>query len=93
MKSKVILKNRPDGEMEQWLAKHIGPRMHWMAQSVGGQGWIAKSKTIDNPGYEFDAISKHRYAIKRRTVWELTFEDDRYATWFGLMFSDQIYNV
>jgi hypothetical protein len=56
-------------EHEAWIAKNIGPRMHWLHNSRGGQGWIAK---------------------RNGRTWTLTFEDDRYATLFGLMFSEVI---
>jgi hypothetical protein len=56
-------------EHEAWIAKNIGPRMHWLHNSRGGQGWIAK---------------------RNGRVWTITFEDDRYATLFGLMFSEVI---
>ena len=29
-------------EQEQWLAKNIGPRLHWIHNSRGGEGWIVK---------------------------------------------------
>lgn len=59
-------------EQEQWLAKHIGPRMHYTHQSIGGQGWIAKKN------YKPGMVG---------TYWNLTIEDDKYATLFTLMFS------
>lgn len=64
--------NRLTDEEEQWLAKHIGPRMHYTHQSIGGQGWIAKKN------YKPGMVT---------TYWQLTLEDDRYATLFKLMFS------
>jgi hypothetical protein len=36
------LKRSLGSHEEQWLAKNIGPRMHYMHNSIGGQGWIAK---------------------------------------------------
>lgn len=64
--------NRLTDEEEQWLAKNIGPRMHYTHQSIGGQGWIAKKN------YKPGMVT---------TYWQLTLEDDRYATLFTLMFS------
>lgn len=64
--------NRLTDEEEMWLAKHIGPRMHYTHQSIGGQGWIAKKN------YKPGMVT---------TYWQLTLEDDRYATLFKLMFS------
>ena len=60
-----------NGEQEQWLAKNIGPRMHYIHNSIGGQGWIAK--------YDWSSGMVDRH-------WTLTFEDERYATFFTLMF-------
>lgn len=69
----ITLKNNTlTPEQEQWLAKNIGPRMHYTHQSIGGQGWIAKKN------YKPGMVS---------TYWQLTIEDDRYATLFTLMFS------
>ena len=67
----INLKNRLNGEQEQWLAKNVGPRMHYLHNSVGGQGWISR--------YDWTAGLVTRQ-------WTLTFEDDRYATYFSLMF-------
>ena len=67
--------NRLTDEEEQWLAKNVGPRMHYTHQSIGGQGWIAK-RTYVPEGTDM---------VKQ--VYTLTLEDDRYATLFKLMFS------
>lgn len=64
--------NRLTGEEEQWLAKNVGPRMHYTHQSIGGHGWIVKKN------YKPGMVSEY---------WQLTLEDDRYATLFTLMFS------
>jgi hypothetical protein len=45
--------------------------MHYTHQSIGGQGWIAKKN------YKPGMVS---------TYWNLTFEDDRYASFFLLKF-------
>lgn len=66
------------GEQENWLAKNVGPRLHYLHNSIGGEGWIAKKKqytTSDGMAYS-------------HTVWELTFQDERYATWFRIMFPE-----
>lgn len=72
----ITLKHSLNGEQEQWLAKNIGPRLHYIHNSIGGQGWLAKYKWL--PGM-----------VSRR--WTLTFEDDRYATFFALKFSESIH--
>jgi len=56
---------------EDWLLKHIGPRLHYTHQSVGGEGWICKR--VFKPGMV-------------GVYYNLTIEDDRYATWFILHF-------
>jgi hypothetical protein len=38
----IKLNNRLGWEEEQWLAKNIGPRLHYLHNSIGGQGWIAR---------------------------------------------------
>lgn len=59
-------------EQEQWLAKNVGPRMHYLHNSIGGQGWIAKR--------EWHPSMVNQY-------WYLTLEDDRLATFFTIRFS------
>jgi hypothetical protein len=71
MKTTINLKHGLSGEQEQWLAKNIGPRMHYLHNSIGGQGWIAR----------YDWTSG---VVQRQ--WTLTFEDERYATFFLLNF-------
>ncbi len=71
MTTSIVLKNGLQPEQEQWLAKNIGPRMHFIHNSIGGQGWIAKYTWA--PGM----VSRE---------WVLTVEDERYATFFTLMF-------
>lgn len=76
---KIRIKDRPNSMQEQWLTKHIGPRMHWMSKSIGGQGWIAKEEV--NVEKQEDGTPLVRYD------WYLTFEDDKMATYYTLMFS------
>ena len=59
---------------EDWLAKNVGPRMHYLHNSIGGQGWIIKQQKTTPDGLS--------YELK----WTLTLEDDKYATWFLMMF-------
>lgn len=74
--TKIILDNNFTGEHETWLIKNIGPRMFYLHSSIGGEGWIAKKSYIKN------IDSKHH-----TTVWEIHFEDNRYASFFALKFS------
>jgi hypothetical protein len=67
----IKLKSGLQPKQEQWLAKNIGPRMHYIHNSIGGQGWVAKQQW--DPGVS----SRH---------WTLTLEDERYASFFLIMF-------
>ena len=67
----ITLKSHLGGEEQKWLDKHIGPRLHYIHNSIGGQGWIAKKEW--EPGM-----------VKQ--YWTLTFEDERYASFFLLKF-------
>lgn len=71
MSISIKLKNRPNGEEESWLAKNIGPRMFYLHNAIGGQGWIAR--------YEWTANVVSR-------EWVLTLEDERYASFFLIKF-------
>lgn len=67
---------------EDWLAKNIGPRMHYLHNSIGGQGWIAKQY---NEQVIRETSDGEKYTSHSR-VWKLTLEDDRFATFFLMMF-------
>lgn len=67
----IPLKDGLHAEEEQWLAKNIGPRLHYIHNSIGGEGWIARNE------WEPSMVQKR---------WYLTLEDDRYATFFLLKF-------
>jgi hypothetical protein len=67
----IKLKHGLNAREEQWLAKNIGPRMHYIHTSIGGQGWLVKQQW--DPG----VYSRH---------WTLTLEDERYASFFLIMF-------
>lgn len=67
----ITLKEGLQPEHEQWLLKNIGPRLHYTHMSTGGEGWIVKKNF--KPGM----VSVY---------WNLTFEDERYASWFLLNF-------
>lgn len=59
-------------KQEQWLAKNVGPRMFYLHNSIGGQGWVAKNQ------WDPEMICKR---------WYLTLEDEKLATFFILKFS------
>lgn len=70
---KIPLRNNVlTDEQHHWLCKNIGPRLHYLHNSIGGQGWIAKKEW--DPGM-----------VNQR--WYLTLEDDKMATYFTIMFS------
>jgi hypothetical protein len=58
---------------EKWLIKNVGPRMFYIHNSIGGQGWIAKRQSYS------------RYS--EPSTWTLTLEDDKLATFFVIKFS------
>jgi hypothetical protein len=64
--------NTLTGEQEQWLAKNVGPRLHYLHNSIGGQGWLVKNE------WEPSMVQKR---------WYLTLEDERLATFFAIKFS------
>jgi hypothetical protein len=71
------------GEHENWLAKNVGPRLHYLHNSIGGEGWIAKKGT--------EEVEMEGHGVTYRghvTVWNLTFQEDKYATWFRIMFPE-----
>lgn len=67
---------------EDWLAKNVGPRMHYLHTSIGGQGWIAKRA---DRKIESETSDGEKYTLYE-SYWKLTLEDERYATWFKIMF-------
>lgn len=73
----VHLTNNLSSEQEAWLAKTIGPRLFYLHNAIGGEGWVAKQEWT--PGMVY----------KR---WTLTFEDDRYATFFLIKYPQGVYN-
>lgn len=79
----INLDNGLNPEQEDWLAKNVGPRMHYLHNSIGGQGWLAKKEYE-----EVDYVNLQGNKSKMRLiVWKLTFEDEKFASWFTIMFS------
>jgi hypothetical protein len=78
----IKLKHGLDPNAEQWLAKNIGPRMHYLHNSIGGQGWIAKQH---NEPVTHETSDGERYTSHHR-VWKLTLEDERFVSFFLLQF-------
>ena len=73
MATKIALRNnRLTSEEEQWLAKNVGPRMNYLHNSIGGQGWLVKREWLPNMVHQ---------------EWYLTLEDERLATFFTIKFS------
>lgn len=77
----IKLKDRLKPQQELWLTKNIGPRMHYLHNSIGGQGWVCKLSDEQKIVYNHDN-SRTFHA----RVWTLTLEDERYASFFILMF-------
>ena len=67
-------------KQEQWLIKNVGPRLHYIHNSIGGQGWIAKKQKVI---VQNEDVGTHSSVVQ----WDLTFQDDKMATWFTIMFS------
>jgi hypothetical protein len=67
----IKLKSGLQPKQEQWLAKNVGPRMHYMHNSIGGQGWIA------NMCWTPELTGRQ---------WRLTLDDERYVSFFLIMF-------
>jgi len=78
----IKLKDGLKGAEEQWLAKNIGPRMHYLHNSIGGQGWIAKRKLSEVDRFSIDGDKTTGMTHQ----WFLTLEDERFATFFLMMF-------
>jgi hypothetical protein len=36
-------------EVEAWCMKNIGPRMYYLHNQIGGQGWVIKRAALDAP--------------------------------------------
>ena len=53
--------------------------MHWMKKSIGGEGWIAKE--------EMKLEKQEDGNILVRYDWYLTFEDNKMATYYTILFS------
>lgn len=51
MTATIELSDLPRGEAEQWILQNVGPRLHWLHNSVGGQGWIIK-RDYPNKGWK-----------------------------------------
>lgn len=78
----IKLKSGLSPRAEQWLAKNVGPRLHYLHNSIGGEGWLMK---LHNEQSIVDGDDGKQYTSHYR-VWKLTLEDDRLASWFLLQF-------
>ena len=70
----ITLKSGLSPRAEQWLAKNVGPRLHYLHNSIGGEGWIMKLTNVSPDGLAYER------------QWLLTLEDERFASWFLLQF-------
>ena len=76
MAVKIRLPKQLSPLQEQWLMQNIGPRMHYLHNSIGGQGWLVKKEWKKHEFRETTA-SQH---------WYLFIEDDKLANFFILKF-------
>jgi hypothetical protein len=75
--AKIRLKDKLTSIQEQWLIQNIGPRMHYLHNSIGGQGWRVKKV------WEADKFRENNTASLR---WYLTIDNDKLASFFALKF-------
>lgn len=77
----IKLKHGLQPAEEQWLSKNIGRRLHYLHNSIGGEGWIAKQhneqEVLQDEGGSF---------TRHKRVWKLTLENESYASFFLLQF-------
>jgi hypothetical protein len=78
VKSRVRLGRRLNPREEMWLIKNVGPRLHYLPRSIGGQGWLAKC--------EQEEMTTRTGVVSKALVWYLEFEDDKLASYFVLKF-------
>lgn len=65
----VKIGQRPSESQILWLEKNIGPRTHWIKNSVGGHGWRAIEGT--NPKREwFITFDNDAHASWFTLVWK-----------------------
>jgi len=77
----IKLKHGLQPQEEQWLSKNIGRRLHYLHNSIGGEGWIAKQYN-EQEIFHDEGGSYTRHG----RVWKLTLEDERLASWFLIKF-------
>lgn len=81
MSTTITLKNGTSPKIEQWLLQNVGPRLHYLHNSIGGVGWVMKLEQVE--------VTRHdeggSYPVFMR-LWKLTLEDERLASWFLLLF-------
>lgn len=71
-----------NSEHEAWLLKNVGPRLHYLHNSIGGEGWLCKKVTEE---YSYYTVDGDLFQGKR-VFWNVSFENESFATWFRLMF-------
>jgi hypothetical protein len=72
--------SRPTEEDIEWFSKHVGPRTHWLVDSVGGKGWVFDMQY--EPGTK-DHSDRPNWL--RKQSWYLTVEDDKMLMYWTLM--------
>lgn len=79
VKSRVKVGRRLNPREEQWLVKNVGPRLHYLPKSIGGEGWLAKCEVEPVKNSQTGVVGK-------ALVWYIEFEDDKLASYFALKF-------
>lgn len=70
----IKLKSGLSPRAEQWLAKNVGPRLHYLHNSIGGEGWLLKLTQTSPDGLAYER------------QWTLTLENESFASWFLIQF-------
>lgn len=78
----ITLKSGLSTKAEQWILKNVGPRLFYLHNKAGGEGWLMK---LENQQIIRETSDGEKYTSHSR-VWKLTLEDERLATWFLLQF-------
>jgi hypothetical protein len=58
----IRLHERLTPVQELWLVKNVGPRMHYLHNSIGGVGWVAKLRSDETSRYWTLTFQEDKYA-------------------------------
>lgn len=71
---------RPDEKVIAWFDKHVGPRTHWLKDSVGGKGWVFDMQYQPDTKDHLD-----RSCWLSKQSWYLTVEDEKMLMYWTLI--------